>query len=558
MKNQLGIEEVENSRSKAVLFIEMIDNHARFKSLKNNDILILAATLEGLGNTLLSCSDKNDLVGKDFMDQFLQLTGVKKQDRKAFKNYKEGLTQLEKALLYFWGAASYYKYASYMKEAYICYKKIIQLMVAYLEVQIKEKEKDKKAAINPIAERLDEIRKNIFLRAIQNLYSQYENTNIVEIQRLKWIHSKEMYQPIELNRLAIFPDIEEMLLVYCQMELYCLKNKEEQPDKISSFELDKVYKSAPLSPYRLDSTVNERVVSLKFKADVNLTILDHLLNYKNSSYESDLFENLYERYLIYLGDETLEKKLGIYASFFDQEDLMPGNSHPKKREIELVEFLIIDTIFSLSKIIEVISKATHTTLFTDSYIGGVHKALFECNQLYDAIYMMYKYLNENERPIIKRRIDNFTRDRKNGSETKEERYINSLNQITNRLKEIIGKEESEGYASQFFKQTFDHIGKADIHINITNYHGEMALRKYKDVIEMHREGAAYQNMISNMYLLEDDLNNDTSQFYFAIERYYNNCGIISDTIETLKKVCRNSTLHVAEHYMYKPNQLIEN
>jgi len=62
------------------------------------------------------------------------------------------------------------------------------------------------------------------------------------------------------------------------------------------------------------------------------------------------------------------------------------------------------------------------------------------------------------------------------------------------------------------------------------------LWKFKRSIEMHHEGGAYKELMSNMYFLEDNLSNNTFQFYFAIERYYNNCGWLNKMVKRLKKV----------------------
>lgn len=51
-----------------------------------------------------------------------------------------------------------------------------------------------------------------------------------------------------------------------------------------------------------------------------------------------------------------------------------------------------------------------------------------------------------------------------------------------------------------------------------DYLAERALQSYIKVRECHRQGQAYQDLIQQLYLLEDDFNNDTIQFYLATER----------------------------------------
>ncbi|MCC8094092.1 MAG: hypothetical protein LIP05_01245 [Tannerellaceae bacterium] len=195
-----------------------------------------------------------------------------------------------------------------MKEAYLCYKKVIQLLAAYVEIHKKDGEK-----LTVIIKYLDVIRKSLFSRTIQNLYSHYENTNIVEIQKLKWMFFKEMYETLPLNLLSIFPDLEEVISSYFDIELTCFEyyqlNKEKHPKSVRLFEdhfkkqretkdgllfLAKYYNSISLSACRVENTVTERIISLKFKAVMNLSILKHLLKYDQYMYRPDFPLRLYE------------------------------------------------------------------------------------------------------------------------------------------------------------------------------------------------------------------------------------------------------------------------
>jgi len=51
-----------------------------------------------------------------------------------------------------------------------------------------------------------------------------------------------------------------------------------------------------------------------------------------------------------------------------------------------------------------------------------------------------------------------------------------------------------------------------------------------------------------MYFLEDNLNNNTYQFHFAVERYYNNCGILDEREKRLEKICNASSLLDVDKY----------
>ncbi|MCC8094093.1 MAG: hypothetical protein LIP05_01250 [Tannerellaceae bacterium] len=116
MKNLLNIDEIEHSVSKAIFFLNKTREVENFNSLKENDLLILASSLDGLGNVLFSCSKKDDLISEKFLEQFAGLIIVKNEipDLSAPDNSPESrkrerininelpmISHLEKALLYF-------------------------------------------------------------------------------------------------------------------------------------------------------------------------------------------------------------------------------------------------------------------------------------------------------------------------------------------------------------------------------------------------------------------------------------------------------------------------
>ncbi len=546
IKNLISSDKSEHPISKALFFLSILGTKDEFNSLRENDLIILSSTLDGMGNVLFSCSSLEDNITEDFLQRFFNFInlGYKDPNNKIW-NDKISLSPIEKSILYYWTAASYYKYASSLKDAFLCYKKVMQLFVAYIEINAKKSDK-----IQIICNQLDNIRDVIFNRAIQNLYSHYENTNMVEIQKLKWLFSKEMYQEIPLDFLSLFPDIEELILTYHELELKC--------NIITN--IPKIYNSKSLSKHRIESTISERIISLRFKAMLNMKILNKLLSYETYFYNKYFPYIFYKKYCQFLfgykktSAVTIGDQLDEFAHCFD-ESITSSNVNTKK--IQLIEFLIKDIMFSLSKIIETIPPLAKTSLFSDSYMGGIYQMLFECNQIYELVYMMYKFVeckNDSEKSLIRERLNNIANSRNNNNNYRVSvPTLDFLNIEMNEkaIKDLViwSDQKNEcSYSESFFNQIKQSIDKANIHINASNYLAEMALKKYRKAREMHREGAAYKEMVSNMHFLDDDLNNDTCQFYFAIERYYNNCGIIDDQIRNLETICKNSSLLKMDSY----------
>lgn len=77
-----------------------------------------------------------------------------------------------------------------------------------------------------------------------------------------------------------------------------------------------------------------------------------------------------------------------------------------------------------------------------------------------------------------------------------------------------------------------------------DYLAERALQSYIKVQECHRQGQAYQDLIQQLYLLEDDFNNDTIQFYLATERM-----ALTNTEEKARKLRKESEIRTNYYWL---------
>ena len=71
----------------------------------------------------------------------------------------------------------------------------------------------------------------------------------------------------------------------------------------------------------------------------------------------------------------------------------------------------------------------------------------------------------------------------------------------------------------------------------------MAKESYERTLQMHHEGKAYKDMISQMYYLDDDLKNDTIQFTLAVERYKINNGYIQRQRIKIQEIIDAATMY---------------
>jgi hypothetical protein len=80
------------------------------------------------------------------------------------------------------------------------------------------------------------------------------------------------------------------------------------------------------------------------------------------------------------------------------------------------------------------------------------------------------------------------------------------------------------------------------------YQCEKSLREFYSVIETHSSGTAYNNLIENMYYLNDDFNDEFFHFKAASERYLINTGVVQKYIDNLTERIRKSSIYNLESY----------
>ena len=87
------------------------------------------------------------------------------------------------------------------------------------------------------------------------------------------------------------------------------------------------------------------------------------------------------------------------------------------------------------------------------------------------------------------------------------------------------------------------IDDATIHHLFSNVAADMSIKYYKMAKDVNNEGASYKNMITVMYVLDDDLHNDTCQANLADERYLWHCGYIDRNRDMLYRLYENSNVN---------------
>lgn len=674
---------IKDMKCEPLSLLRLIVGGGSAKSMRQNYMIQMAEILDCMGNIMLSCAgsskaSEEDEIRGEFLSRFLHdvhemnvnLDKIKDERdyRLLDKNYREKImpNKMESAILYFWEASLTFKYGRDPKKASDSMKKILRVIQNYLRVADRKETYCKKEEYEEwkarsgmrkvvIGEFLNEIKNRLIKHCLICLYEHYNFINIVEIQRLKWIFYSQMYEHISLNRLTLFPDVEEILLIYYEMMKLCIVRKvdvkqtdldearkyiklysrdinnvnknesaQTEDDRYSWEEIEKrnidftvrlagIYNNITLGPLRHDSTSYEKILSLRFKTVMNKMILytafpdmkTELFSHNKTSLQSIKFVECFNKYLkpgkIYCSEGVGWKQ--FFPKLFDEEEMRYETLEDR---MLVLEFLIRDSIYCLTNILENITPYTSTTLFTHSFMGTIYKDLNEWNVLFDSLFNYYKvfdkemgwqaydkkeYLDLEEEwqkydrarcadrcPLDKCKYRNeIIQQSRQGGDDKRlseedsqmiwksncpyyylDRCKNKPNYFDTTRMNVDGDIDSLGReyrrifrcrnnSDRLFADLLHAINKPNIQFLMTTYSEEMALKTFRQAQEVHREGKSYKDMIYRMYYLDDDLKNDTIQFDLALERFRINCGFIDDYIDTILKYVTNS-VHEVEAY----------
>lgn len=661
MQNLFGIDvegviDGEKSQSKTITILRQIVRGGSSKSMRQNYMVQLAEVLDCLGNTTLSCSNsKTETVSSEFLSKFLHdahlindnLDKEKKEDSFWLLSMPvERMSKIETCILYYWEASICFRFGNDMKKAAGSMKKILRVLQNYLRV----------AAQNPmenyrtieakvcIGEFLNEIKNRIVKQCLLCLFSHYNYINAIEIQRLKWIFYVQMYENISLSRLTLFPDVEEIMLIYYELIRLCIVNAPysthaikglletrksieaygrkmpetinytwdsiEERNKDFNTRLINVYNNISMGGLRHENTVYERILSLQMKTIINRHILDQTfkklgklygVKRKESSEYFAEFVNMLDHDAEYSNDW---KRYFPHKRSWGEDDI---SIKVVSERFRLLEFLIEDSIYCLTEILDTISPHLTTTLFTQSFIGSIYDSLNRWNMLFDALFRFYKFFDEYhpfplsakdssyeyekmfemydtnlkiETAACSRLCSNYSdfifSDLEADKESKKmdwrspcpyfnkecRKKGNRFEKEKNIIYELyrfrpIGEDSDKLYriwncrslSDRLFKSLINLIGKPNIQYTFTNYSGEMAIKSYRNAKEMHREGRAYKDMISRMYFIDDDLKNDTVQFDLAVERFKINSDYIDKKIEDIMEVLSESLYDIENFCM---------
>lgn len=572
------LEERSGKNCSVFIIMEKLLVKGTSRSLRQDYVIQLAEILDCRANVMLSCATGNDnYISPTFLKDFLSfIENIDKIDASDYNKcikekideldnqYGQQISKIEECIIYYWEASKCFSIANDLMKASASLKKILRVFQNYLKTS-----NDSKERIHAIFRNLEEIKKVFVKPNLIYLYSHYNNINFAEIQKLKWIFSVQTYEDIPFNRLSLFPDVEQILLLYydllrrCAIGGYTLnicKNDNNKPDPLS-----KIYRNITLGSLRQDSTIYERVMALRFKTLMNGDFLHRLGLSKDLYYQKKHEEGFACFFINYVGSNAdLSKLLGEYKTCFrfaleNECDTTPRTGDPCgiRYKLTFLEFLIKDSLFCLTRILEIITPHTTSTLFSNSFYGEIYQMVYEWHMLFDELFLAYKYfencpnIDSVGHSTYRYLIKVFSDIRKKSK---------AYNMVEDYFNSDDGKQKEPLDSERFFNETTHEISKAQANYTFAKYSLAMAKESYERALQMHHEGKAYKDMISQMYYLDDDLKNDTIQISTAIERYKINNEYIQEKLTKIQRIIGEAPMYEIDNYANENmnNQNLEN
>lgn len=499
--------------------------------LRDNEIYHLALSLESIGNVCLSTKTETETKKnfKTFCKDFSKvITSPNKESEQNNITTPNITNNFERAIICYWDAAHLYSLSCERGSSIKCYKNIVYTLLIYTRNQIKKSEIEEiKEIKEKNSDELLQLMENLINHFLIHLHRQKEHIHLPEINYIQWLHSSEMYQPIPYESLSVTPEAEEILFLYYTTKLELWNNGLLKDDNQVQ-DLVRFYRSPTMTGKNAYQTMFSSTLLLKLKARFNLILLNKLLGITKGT-EEDFEQINFEKIRKFIKPEIPESEITeseILKQFFNCKTLYSGVEEDR---MNLLDTLIKDSIYCLARIQEQIIPIQNSMVFNNSFKADVFYNQFKMAVMYQYLYCYYKY----------------TEKRKEEIETFLKLVNGAKNANTNCLKELPSNNKRGKKLYHMIRDATHYNNQ-----NCTNilFLGESCIHYYTKARQTHTQGKTYQEIIKNLYFLEDDLNNDCSPFHMAIERFELTTGYIKDREDKLKRILSEAPVYNGQTY----------
>ena len=566
--------------------IEILKHSFKDELLYTNstNIRALAQTLEGFGNVLFSCASGDNFEGemhkskhgicKEVIVLLQKLNQVESKKcqldiiieiEEDFKKKKTSLSRLDKSILYYWDAYRFYLMDASYNDAVGCLNKILNLLVYYTEVVCYYGKgsnelmwKDESEVIDAIigdAEFNNSFIATLFQLIVRYSSYKYDFTNLNEINEMKWIYSKEMRDNIDLTKLSLYPTVRSAWLRAVEIRAKGLHFLEKEDEYVKFIGLT----YALITPQRrYETTFYEEVMGYYTKMRYNDHVLNNLMggnpiiDKSIDDYANPYHIAFYEKLLVFLNSEVDTNRLDY--TLFEIGKKEKDRSTLIKSRLELLEFLIQDTLVCITDMVNVFTPHNHLTSYSKSFVGLVYNYYWEWARKYEFLYGLYQYqelVEQGREDESKKIIGSIWGSGSIQSEGAKVEYRKRLGDVMDECSRLISsnwveEEREKKYGSRsdrLYERLRHDIDDITINTIYSNYTAEMALKYFHMAEEANTEGEAYREMIGSMHFLNDDMNNDTCQFNTACDRFLLNTGVVAKQYRRLEKLYKASNVY---------------
>ena len=543
--------------SKAIILLRNTSHrHVRF--LRREHLSALANSAEQLADIMLSCTCTNVATKEEdkvelydtinsytikLLKRLSQSTIEEKKRKDEIDKYVAnvdkagGLKKLDRALLYYWSAYRYFEIAGLFHESVHCIERMARIIENHLVVF---GAKAQQYSVKKFMKLLD----NLFTHASRTVGRQYDNFDMAEIHEYKWLLHLERTDDIDLSKLTQFPNLQSLFLSIMRSKV--MLKKLTGGDSCAQYIGNVYLRIAP--SLRHECTFKSEVEQNYTKAWLNRIIFidlmgdDFMQMYRDSlGGEKDYYHGkFFKRLLKYLVGNYYEANLfGIDGSV--------------QSRLNLFDNLVFDSLVCLYNIIKLLPPHNQITTFTNSFVADVYNDLWEWSKYYEMLYDLYFYYrcyNEGNDMGMKKVVGMLEQmaEMKSGDDKKEFEKVISDCADAMQSGGVTNCDDFGYRYSKLFMNLRHEMDDATIHHIYTNYSAEMAIKYYRAARGINSEGAEYKNLIYSMYVLDDDLRNDTCQSNLADERYLINSGVVDLKRKQLQKMYEDSNIDQIRYY----------
>lgn len=594
--------------------IDLLNQTSRkhIRHIRQSEISLLANTAEQIGDIMLSCAltrsqefdsmsreqhpdlsafdwDKHSFLQDDISIETIALleylTGgtiseVERQ-QKLDEMKSHDFSKLDKALLYYWAAARFYEMASLCKESAYCLERMLKVIQGYLKV-VGSSAQGRDTCLktierlfgggSPILNLRDCTRgfllvQNLFRQTVRLVSKEVDHYDLGEIHEYRWLFHMERMDDVNLSRLTEFTDLKSALLIAMDIKIRSWEYLRRFHvslvcrDKCLQFYrqyISRIYGRVS-APLRHDKTFKEEVLGSFMKAQINKRVLidclggDFMINEKVKRLHSAVKSNgkeihslFYEHLNRYLNGKSTSLK--IDTLYFKTRDI--------KSRLALIEYLIQDSFVCLSSVLSILTPHNHLTTFPNYFVAEVYDLMWEWSKYYEMLYDLYLY-NKYNAIDDKETMEAITSMMARNTSTTKDSIGSLLKQCVSTISENVKDHNDFGYLYTRLLMSIRHdVDDATIHHIFTNVSAELATKYYQMSKDVNNEGPAYKNMIMGMYVMDDDLRNDTCQANLADERYLWHCGLIDRNRDMMISMYEGTNIRNLGNYEYEPNNAI--